>query len=173
MITELTEVLNHWLGLGIDAKELTFFQVSFRGVIVFVSALVMLRLADKRFLAKLSAFDAILGFILASMLARAVNGSASFFPTLGGAFVIVGLHRLLGRLAFASESFGKLVKGESEVLVRKGKPISGAMKANKISRTDLLEEIRLNGGVTELESVETATIERNGEISVITEKECS
>ena len=38
----------------------------------------MVRLGDKRFLSKKTAFDAILGFILASMLARAVNGYVCF-----------------------------------------------------------------------------------------------
>jgi len=104
------------------------------------------------------------------MLARAVNGSASFFPTLGGAFIIVGLHRFLARLAFTYERFGRLVKGEAEVLVREGKTISKTMKTNKISQADLMEETRLNGGVDDLQLVRTATIERNGEISVVLEK---
>jgi hypothetical protein len=45
----------------------------------------MVRVANKRIFSKTTAFDAVLGFIMASMLARAVNGSAAFFPTLGPA----------------------------------------------------------------------------------------
>jgi len=33
-----------------------------------------------------------------------------------------------------------------------------------------MEETRLNGGVDDLQHVRTATIERNGEISFVTEK---
>src|ERR1043166_656454 len=83
------------LGLGRDAAALTFMQISLRGVIVFVSALVIVRCGDRRFLSQKTAFDAVLGFILASMLARAVNGTAAFFPTIGGGFVLVVLHRIL------------------------------------------------------------------------------
>ena len=72
------EGVRQFLGLGLEPKNLTFVQISVRGIIVFIAALIMVRLADRRFLAKLSAFDAILGFILASMLARAINGSAAF-----------------------------------------------------------------------------------------------
>ena len=72
------------LGLGSDAAGLTFVQISLRGVVVFVAALVIVRCGDRRFLSQKTAFDAVLGFILASMLARAVNGTAAFFPTLGG-----------------------------------------------------------------------------------------
>jgi len=73
------------LGLGSDAADLTFLQISLRGVVVFVAALAIVRCGDRRFLSQTTAFDAVLGFILASMLARAVNGTAAFFPTLGGA----------------------------------------------------------------------------------------
>src|SRR5207237_8078167 len=122
------QIVTDWLGLGAEPKDLTFLQISLRGIVVFTAALVMLRVADRRFLAKLSAFDAILGLILASMLARAVNGSAAFFPTLGGGFVIVVLHRFLGRLAFISNGFGKLIKGEAEPLVRDGKRMTKTLR---------------------------------------------
>jgi uncharacterized membrane protein YcaP (DUF421 family) len=76
--------LGRLLRLGSDAAGLTFLQISLRGVVVFVAALVIVRCGDRRFLSQKTAFDAVLGFILASMLARAVNGTAAFFPTLGG-----------------------------------------------------------------------------------------
>src|ERR1043165_8139716 len=97
------------LGLKLEPKDLSFWQISLRGLIVLIVALVMVRLADKRFLSKKSAFDAILGFILASMLARAVNGSAAFWPTLGGGFILVGLHRLIALLSRRWHAFGALV----------------------------------------------------------------
>lgn len=89
------------LGLGREATELTFTQISLRGIIVFVAALAIVRCGDRRFLSQKTAFDAVLGFILASMLARAVNGTAAFFPTLGGGFVLVMLHRVLAYAAVA------------------------------------------------------------------------
>src|SRR5437016_12474250 len=97
------------LGLGREATSLTFLQISLRGVIVFVSALVIVRFGDRRFLSQKTAFDAVLGFILASMLARAVNGTAAFFPTLGGGFVLVMLHRALAYLSRRSHAVGLLI----------------------------------------------------------------
>src|SRR3979490_858085 len=101
------------LGLGRDAAALTFTQISLRGVVVFASALVIVRCGDRRFLSQKTAFDAVLGFILASMLARAVNGTAAFFPTLGGSLVLVMLHRLLAFWSRRSQTFGLLIKGRS------------------------------------------------------------
>ena len=167
---EFWEGVQHVLGLDSEPKDLTFLQISLRGIIVFIASLTMVRIADKRFLAKLSAFDAILGFILASMLARAVNGSAAFFPTLGAGFVVVLFHRLLATMAFRWDWFSGLIKGEADVLVEDGQKKAASMRRNNITDADLLEELRLNGQVTELAEVKMATIERSGEISVVPEK---
>src|SRR5438105_12277093 len=130
------KAFSEWLGLNVEPRDLTLLQVSLRGVIVFIAALVLLRIADRRFLAKLSAFDALLGFILASMLARAINGSASFLPTLGGGLILVGLHRLLGWVAFRFPPLEKLLKGRPNVLVRDGKLMAGALKSHNVSCSD-------------------------------------
>src|SRR5437660_9658625 len=99
------------LGLGVEPKALTFTQISLRGVIVFIFTLVIIRLGDKRSLSKKSAFDAALLIILASVLARAINGSAAFFPTLGGSAVLVALHRAFAYFSANSTWFRNLIKG--------------------------------------------------------------
>lgn len=161
------EWFNSHLGLGTDPKALTFGQIAIRGIIVFVISLVMVRLGDKRFLSKKTAFDAILGLILASMLARAVNGSAAFWPTLGGGFILIGLHRLI---AFASRrwhAFGIWVKGTSDLVVRDGQIIESGMRRNDLSVHDLQEDMRLKGRVDEITKIKVAYAERDGHISVV------
>src|SRR5256714_10875722 len=90
------------LGLGAEPKDLTFDQISLRGIIVFLATLIMVRLGHKRSLARKTPFDAVLLVILAAVLSRAINGSAPFFPTLGGGVVLVLLHRLFAYLAYHS-----------------------------------------------------------------------
>src|SRR5215831_16773725 len=102
------------LGLGQDAAALTFFQICMRGFIVFSAAILMIRCGDRRFLSQKTAFDAVLGFILASMLARAVNGTGAFFPSLGGGFVLVLFHRILASGARRSHFLGLLIKGRTD-----------------------------------------------------------
>ncbi|HEY2083163.1 MAG TPA: DUF421 domain-containing protein, partial [Verrucomicrobiae bacterium] len=132
-----------FLGLGHEPKSLTFLQIALRGIIVFVVTLIMIRLGDKRFLSKKTAFDAILGLILASMLARAVNGSSAFWPTLGGGFVLVALHRLIAFLSRRWHKFGILVKGTSDLVIRDGQIVESGMVRNDLSVHDLQEDIRL------------------------------
>lgn len=155
------------LGLAVDPKNLTFLQISLRGVLVFLAALVMVRISDRRFMPKKTAFDAILVFMLASMLARAINGSAAFFPTLGGGFVLIFFHRLIAKLAYRWHGFGKLVKGSDDVLISNGKVIQENMEKNDVTDRDLHEELRLNGHVNSADDVQEARMERSGEISVV------
>jgi uncharacterized membrane protein YcaP (DUF421 family) len=159
--------LDTLLGLGREAGALTFPQISLRGVVVFVAALVIVRCGDRRFLSQKTAFDAVLGFILASMLARAVNGTAAFFPTLGGGLVLVVLHRVLAYWSRRSHTFGLLIKGRSDIIVREGALDEGAARRNRLSEHDVLEDLRLNGNVAEIRDVLLAVLERNGHISVV------
>jgi uncharacterized membrane protein YcaP (DUF421 family) len=101
------------LGLGVDPRNLTFVQISLRGIIVFLVTLATVRLGHKRSLSRKTQFDAVLLVIFAAVLSRAINGSAAFFATLGGGVVLVVLHRLFAFLAFYSHRFGILVKGKA------------------------------------------------------------
>jgi hypothetical protein len=115
-----SEFVQALLGLGVEPKELTSLQVSMRGIIVFVATLAMVRISSKRSLAEKTAFDVALIIIIASVLARAINGSAPFVPTLVAGFVLVLLHRLFALGAYASHAFGILVKGNQLSLSRTG-----------------------------------------------------
>src|SRR5213080_221105 len=162
-----SEFVQALLGLGVDAKELTSLQVSMRGIIVFVATLVMVRIGSKRSLAEKTAFDAALMIIIASVLARAINGSAAFIPTLVVGFVLVLLHRLFALSAYASHAFGILVKGKPVVLVRNGRIDHRNMRINHISEHDLEEDMRLDAATEDLSKIKLARIERSGDISFI------
>jgi uncharacterized membrane protein YcaP (DUF421 family) len=155
------------LGLGSEAKDLTFMQISLRAVIVFLATLIMVRLGHKRSLARKSAFDAILLVILASFLARAINGTAPLFATIGAGFVIVLLNRLLALIAYHSHSFGILIKGRPEIIVENGDLIPSTMLRNHISTHDLQEDLRLDAQLDDLSSIRVARVERSGDISFI------
>jgi uncharacterized membrane protein YcaP (DUF421 family) len=155
------------LGLGLEAKELTSLQVSIRGIVVFVATLVMVRISSKRSLAEKTAFDAVLMIIIASVLARAINGSAPFVPTLVVGFVLVLLHRLLALGAYASHMFGILVKGKPVVIVENGRVDRTNMRANHITEHDLEEDMRLDAEIDDLAKIKMARVERSGDISFI------
>ena len=162
-----SQLLQTLLGIGVQPKDLTFLQVSIRGVVVFIAALIMVRLSSKRSLAQKTAFDAVLVVIIGSMLARVINGSEAFFPTLGTGFVLVLLHRLFDLTAYYSHAFGFLVKGTPVVLVQNGRLERKNMFWNLISKHDLEEDMRLDAETEDLSKIKTARLERSGDISFI------
>ena len=132
------EVLEKLLGVGIEPRHFNVVQVGLRALIMFIAALIIVRLGSKRFLARKTAFDFILAFMLGSMLSRAINGSAELFPTLVGGVVLVLVHRLFAILAFHSPAFGKLVKGTDEIFA--GLEIHANLTSH--GRIDLREQCR-------------------------------
>jgi uncharacterized membrane protein YcaP (DUF421 family) len=155
------------LGLSVEPKDLTFVQISLRGIIVFLATLAMVRLGHKRSLSHKTPFDAVLLVILASVLSRAINGSAAFFATIGGGLVLVLLHRAFAHLAYYSHGFGILVKGKPDTIVRDGQCDFQMMRRNHISTHDLEEDMRLDAHIDDLSRVRLARVERSGDISFI------
>lgn len=163
----LFDFLGPLLGLGTKPEDLTFVQISLRGAIVFIATLAMIRLGHKRSLSRKTAFDAVLLVILASVLSRAINGSAAFFATLGGGLVLVLLHRLLALIAYHSHWFGKLIKGEPDIIVENGELLTATMQRNHISKHDLEEDLRLSAQLEDPSQIKRARVERSGDISFI------
>jgi uncharacterized membrane protein YcaP (DUF421 family) len=160
-------LIDPWLGLGAQPRDLTFLQISLRGIIVFLATLAMIRIGHKRSLARKTAFDAVLIVILASVLSRAINGSSAFFATIGGSVVIVLVHRLFALIAYHSHWFGCLLKGRPELIVENGNLIWNTMRRNHISMHDLEEDLRLDAQMEDASKVKVARVERSGDISFI------
>jgi len=155
------------LGLGVEPHDLTFVQISLRGIIVFLATLMMVRFGTKRSLAHKTPFDAILLVILAAVLSRAINGSAPFLATIGGGVILVLLHRFFAHLAYRSHRFGILVKGSPDTIVRNGECDLRMMRRNHVSMHDLEEDMRLHAHIDDLSKIRLARVERSGDISFI------
>ncbi len=154
------------LGLKLQPHDLGYGQIVLRALIVFIGSLIIVRLGAKRFLGRKTIFDFILAFILGSMLSRAINGSAPFFPTLVAGLAVVLFHRLLAWLSFRFHAIGRLVKGNDDKVIADGQIQPKAMARNYLTERDLMEDLRLKSHETASE-VKEARIERSGDLSVI------
>lgn len=169
--------MNFWiwftdlLGLGVEPKSLTFVQIVLRGFIVFLWALILVRLSDRRSLTKKSPFDIVLIVILASILARAINGSSSFFPTLGAGGAFVFFHRVLAFICARWPSATALLKGRPVVIIDDGKVCHDAIRRKDISPDDIAEDMRLSVQTENLQKIRLARLEVSGDISFILAEE--
>ncbi|HEY3474473.1 MAG TPA: YetF domain-containing protein [Anaerolineales bacterium] len=165
MVQTIWMSIGEFLGLG--NEELTIWQVGVRAVIIYVTAIVFVKIGEKRFMGKNTAFDMILGIILGSVLSRAVTGNAPFLATIGAGTVLVGVHWLFSVLSFHSDWFGELVKDKERTLIQDGEILWDNMRKSHISRKDLEMALYSNGKVTDPSQVKVARFERSGDISVI------
>ena len=169
MLESIWSNVNWILGLEIEGKDLGVWHMTARGVVVFIVAIILIRIGDKRFMGRNTALDVMLGFVFGSVLSRAITGNSPFFPTLAAGLVLVVMHWLLSYIAFYSDRFGTAVKGDRRLLVKDGEILWNEMKKSHISRNDLEQAIRSAGFAPEVSRVATAYLERNGDFSIITD----
>jgi uncharacterized membrane protein YcaP (DUF421 family) len=167
-MSNLLEYIDWLLGLSLDAKDLNTLQISLRAFVVFILAIVIIRFGEERFMGRHTALDVLLGIVFGSVVSRAINGSAPFFPTIAACVVLVAMHWAFSAIAFHSSRFGWLFKGPTHQLVSGGQIDWEVMRRTHISENDLKESIRQHGHPADLEQIESAYLERNGSISVIT-----
>jgi uncharacterized membrane protein YcaP (DUF421 family) len=163
----LTDALNVLFGGNSPGESLDAAQMAGRALLVYVAGLAIVRAGKNRLLGRSTAFDIVLGFILGSMLSRAINGSAPLIGTLVAAVVLVALHWTFARLAMSSDNVASAVKGRRLVLVRDGRIERAALHAADLSERDLREELRLGAHIDDPAEVDLACLERNGRISVL------
>ncbi len=167
MLQGVWEHLQTLLGLGRDVGEVNAGQMALRAILIYGFTLALVRLGSKRFLSEATAFDVIVAIMLGSVMSRAINGSAPFFPTVLAGVVLLGLHWLFAVLAFHTSWFGSLVKGDPVLLIKDGTIQRQGMRRGSVSSQDLAQALRLQTNQTDLAAIQLAYLERNGQISFV------
>lgn len=165
-LSQLQTAVDNALGIGVS--EVNAWQAALRAVVIYVVGLVLVRVGAKRFLAKNTAFDVIVGIMFGSVISRGINSDASFWGTLLASITLIGLHWLTSYLSYSSDWLGAYVKGSKQILVEDGQIDWDAMQSSSISRKDLMRAIRSDGSTKEIAQVKQAVLERNGKISILT-----
>jgi uncharacterized membrane protein YcaP (DUF421 family) len=157
-----------WLaGAGKEAKDIDALQACFRALLVYFFGWAILRIGGNRFLGQATPFDVVLGFVLGSVLSRAINGSSPLLLALASSAFLVAFHRLLAWGTFKSRTLSRIFSGTPRILIRDGAVVSDEMRRQQFSQADLEESLRLSGQVDDPSEVREARFERNGKVSVV------
>jgi uncharacterized membrane protein YcaP (DUF421 family) len=138
--------------------------------VIFIVGLALVRIGDRRSLSEKTAFDAIFIVLIGSMLSRAINGTAPFLATVAAGIVLMVIHRACAFGACKSHWFGKVIKGQSVIVVRNGEVDWRELKRALVSKHDLEEDLRLDGETEDVGTIQVARLERSGDISFIKKK---
>jgi uncharacterized membrane protein YcaP (DUF421 family) len=151
----------------IDFLTVESFYTMARAILIYVGALILIRISNKRILGNMTPFDFVVSIILGSVLSRAVNGSAPLIPTLCAGVVIAFLHWLFAAFDYHFPSFRRVIRGESKNLVKDGNILWDQMRKTHLSENELLSQLRIKYGVDSIEKVKEARMETSGTISFI------
>ena len=141
-----------------------------RGVAVYLFLLVFLRLTGKRQTGQYAPFDLVLLLILSNAVQNSMNAGDNSLP--GGlisAATLIACHVGLAHLTYRFRRLERFVDGRAQVLVQDGKVDEALMQRELLSATDLAAALR-SGGCLHAHEVERATIETNGQITVVLKK---
>jgi uncharacterized membrane protein YcaP (DUF421 family) len=146
---------------------LPWWQLVLRGAVAYLGLLFLLRLSGKRTLAQLTAFDLLVTLLIAGALRQAMVGDDS---SLTGGFIVattlLALHHVVATLSTRSERIDRLVEGDPVLLARDGELFERRLVENRVPRRDFDEAMR-KAGVDDLSRVKLATLETNGQITIV------
>ncbi|WP_119155071.1 DUF421 domain-containing protein [Caldimonas tepidiphila] len=143
-------------------------DVFLRTFVVYLFLLVILRLAGKRTLSEMSTFDFILLLIISEATQNAlVDDDRSLSNGLAVILSLVALDRMLGFLKWKYSALEKVAEGTPLVLVDHGKVLQEAVDRSRVTRDDILQAARQNGGIARMDQIKYAVLEASGGISII------
>lgn len=146
----------------------SLFFIIVSSVIVYLFIITAIRIFGKREISQLSVVDLVFILLISNAVQNAmVGGDINFL--IGGLVAAATLfitNHFLGELFFRSKRLTKLFQGEPLMLIYQGKPIIEHLKKARISNDELEEAIREHG-VSHIADVDLAVLERDGNISVL------
>ena len=150
-----------------SGRDLTIVQMTARSVLVFIIALILIRISGRRSFGLHSPLDNIIAIMLGAVLSRAVVGASPFLPVIAGCTAIVIFHRLLAFGVAHSHRFSRLVSGEKILLFKDGNFIRKDMDRALICEEEILQEVRKSALTENLDRIEKIYMEKNGEVNSV------
>jgi uncharacterized membrane protein YcaP (DUF421 family) len=170
MSTTLADWLAWTFGGDSPQHPLALGQVAMRAMAVYIIGLILVRVGKSRLISRASMIDVILGFLLGSLLSRGITGNASISSTAVASAALIAIHFIFTYWSCRSHRIGKLVKGNSRLLIENGAIDIHNLRRSHLSHEDLMEELRLNANCGDVSQVKEAYKERSGEVGVVLRK---
>ena len=139
-----------------------------RVVAMYAFLLLVFRLAGKRTLSDATMFDMLMLLVISETTQQAmVDDDHSF--THAFLLIVTFLMMSVGLSLWKARSGAveKLLDDVPLVILEHGRPLRDRMKKSRVDEQDILEAARAAHGISRLDKIRYAVLERNGEISII------
>lgn len=142
-------------------------RVVIMSLLCYMFLIIVLRLAGKRTLSKMNAFDFIITIALGSILASSIiSKDVTLLEALTGFIMLTSLQFIISWLSVRFDWFDHLVKSEPRIIFYKGEFLCQAMKEERVTQEEVLVAIRKNG-LSSQQEVEAVVLETDGKFSVL------
>jgi uncharacterized membrane protein YcaP (DUF421 family) len=157
--------------IGPDAHTtISILEKVLRPVLVYIFLVVGLRLAGKRELAQLNAFDLVVLLTLSNTVQNAIIGpDNSVLGGVVGAATLLGFNYVVVRFVFAHPAVERFIEGDADVLVRRGTVLEDRLRAEGVTVHEL-EAASRRQGFASLTDVDKAILEANGGITYVAKR---
>lgn len=145
---------------------LPWWELAVRAALIYLGVLLLLRLVGKRQFGELGPFDIILLLLISEGAANALG--AGDFSVTAAAIVVVVMLLLdwgIGKLAVRWLKVERAIEGRPRFLVKRGRVDYATLRAEGITRNELLTALRAAGCFSPKEA-DYAVLETTGSISV-------
>lgn len=137
------------------------------GSAAYATVVVVLRTAGKRTLAKLNAFDLVVTVALGSILATILLSKDVSWTEGAAALALLGvLQTVVAWITTRRPALRGMVTARPRLLLRDGRPLEDALRAERISLDEIRQAVR-STGTGDLSSVAAVVLESDGTLSVL------
>ncbi len=153
--------------MSILIPEIPVLEKVIRSAVVYLFLLVAFRLAGKRQLGQMTAFDLVILLIISNVVQNAVIGNDnSLGGGLLGAMVILLLNAAIAWATWRYKRVERFVEHVPTVLVKNGRILLDNLRRERLSLPEFRSALRL-AGVVSLRDVRYVILEESGHLSVI------
>ena len=163
-------MIEHLDLLGLEVKELEWYQMVIRAIVVFLIALAFIRIAGMRSFGFRSPFDIVLSITLGAVLSRCITGHYPFFPCLAAATTLAFFHRIIAWFSYKNTIINKLTEGDPVLLYKDGKKIEKNLEEFNISESDITKALHQQN-LGDYKKVASIWLETDGTISIVKKDE--
>ena len=149
------------------------FIVLIRTIFLYFLVILVMRLMGKRQIGELQPYEFVITIMISDLAALPMQDTR--LPLILDIIPIITLlfiKTILTQLQLKSQFTRKILEGEPCILVCKGKINYKALKKQQINLDELMEELRL-AGYFDLNEIEYAILENNGQLSFLTSQSSS
>ncbi|MET0244698.1 MAG: YetF domain-containing protein [Flavitalea sp.] len=138
-----------------------------RSVIIFLFAIVLLRISGRRSFGLGTSFDNVIIILLGAILSRGIVGASELDLVLISSTVIAVFHRLIGTLVATSSVASGWIEGDEILLFEKGIFIATSLRRAQLSKDHIFQAIRQYTMSNDLSDIDKIFLEKNGTFTLI------